>query len=522
MIIIASFEDVSTRTKQIVAYYPEWGVEHMPPYYVKQIEKSGAADKLTVLIYAFCEPAPDSTGVVEPGFKNAYEAYQQIYSAEMSIDGVADDSTQPLRGQFNQLKKLKLRHPGLKILISIGGWEGSAYFSDALLTPQSREGFADAIIDRYILGNIPLVKGTGGKGAGANIFDGVDIDWEYPLNGGLEGNHHDSNDNENLSAFYALMRKKLDSVNPELLLTAAVPASEEYADNYDIRQDQKYLNWYNLMTYDFVGEWSPVTNHHTNLFISGEDTSNVRQSFDSSVRFFVDSLGVNNRKIVPGVAFYGHGWKGVDSSNNGLYQLADGAAPSEEKSDTRNYSYWSFLRSKGFDYHWDTLAMAPFLYGKEDKMFWSFDDAKSIALKSRYVDAYHLGGIMCWEISGDDSCGTLINAMYSGEMPDVHINHAHPSRIHPPIALYVRDESHELTEGSDVIISAEVNDQIGPVVKVEFFVDDKSIGYDTESPFDWVWFNAHHGRHTIKAIAIDRCGNKSGAVARIKISKEKS
>ncbi len=486
MLIAASLLEIGrAQTKQVVAYYPEWGVEHQRPYYVKQIETSGSADKLAVLIYAFSEPGPDSTGAIGPNFKNAFEAYQQVYSSDMSIDGVADDSTQPLRGQFNQLRKLKLRHPKLKILISIGGWTGSGYFSDAFLTEQSRERFADAIIDRYILGNLPIANGAGGKGVAANIFDGIDIDWEYPLNGGADGNHHDSSDNDNLSAFYVLVRQKLDSVSTnglsvdrKLLITAAVPASKHYAKNYNITADQKYLDWYNLMTYDFVGEWSPSTNHHTNLLTSAKDTSETPQSFDNSVRHFIDSLRVDSKKIVPGAAFYGHGWKNVDSMNAGLYQPAGGGASSDVESDSRDYSYWSSLLTKGYEFHWDTLAMAPWLFSPQEKIFWTYDDAKSIALKSRYVDAYHLGGIMCWEISGDDSVGTLINAMYSGEMPDVKLNSENGSRTGherhnnlSSIRIRVATGDSGLVEGGNIIINAGIKDGVSKVVKVEYFVE---------------------------------------------------
>lgn len=493
--------------KRIVAYYPEWGARYNR-YYVRDLEKRGTAGKLTVLIYAFAEPGPDSSGVIIPKFMSAFEAYQRPYTAAMSVDGVKDDSTQQLRGQFSQLKKLKTRHPNLKILISIGGWTGSKYFSDAVFTPESRERFADALIDNFILGNLPVVNGAGGSGVASNIFDGVDIDWEYPIAGGSDDNHYNPNDNNNLTAFYSLLRKKFDAINPGLIFTAAVPSSEKNASHYNIREDQRYLNWYNLMTYDYAGEWVPATNHHTNLLTSRNDTSKVSLSFDGSVRLFIDSFAVSREKIVPGAAFYGHGWKNVDSTDNGLYQPGEGINLSDSEANSIDYSYWSSLLSKGFEFHWDTLAMASSIYSKKDRAFWTFDDAKSIALKSRYVDAYHLGGIMCWEISGDDSCGTLANAMYSGEMPDVSVNRLHPQAASPRVRLYLTSSHDQLIEGSNVILNTEVAARNAPIVKVEFFVDGKSIGYDTEAPFDWVWFNAQRGRHRIEAVAMDSEGNK--------------
>ena len=123
---------VKAQKKEIVAYFPEWCSKGEHPYYVKDIEKRNSAGKITVLNYAFLVPQPDSAGNIIPVLPDPERAYQQVYSSGMSIDNAADDSTQMLRGQFNQLKKLKQKHPDLKILLSIGGWGGSVYFSDAV------------------------------------------------------------------------------------------------------------------------------------------------------------------------------------------------------------------------------------------------------------------------------------------------------------------------------------------------------------------------------------------------------
>ncbi len=511
VVLFSSVPQVLTgQTREVVAYYPEWGLERHG-YLPKNLEKSGAADRLTVLIYAFSEPGPDSTGAIQPKFMSPYEAYQRIYSDSMSVDGAADDSLQPLRGQFNQIRKLKERHPNLRVLISVGGWTGSGYLSDALMTPQSREKFADATIDRFILGNLPVERGGGGKGAAAGIFDGVDIDWEYPQGGGMPENHYSADDKENLTAFYSLLRAKLDSINPKLILTAAVPASREHASHYNITGDQKYLNWYNLMTYDYAGGWSSATNHHANLLTSPEDTSGPPQSLDSSVRLFLDSLAVKSSKIVPGAAFYGRGWTGVDPTDHGLYQPASGAAGISDSGVSSYYSSLQSLYSKGYTYYWDTLAMAPTLYSPKDSVFWSFDDAKSVALKYHYIEAYHLGGLMCWEISGDDSAGTLVKAMATGRMPYVTISEPHPGKSRPSIEIVTRAAAAGLVEGSSVVIDTRVSDKGGNVVRVEFFVDGKSIGYDTTPPFDWVWFNVPPGRHEIKAVGTDDNGESAAA-----------
>ena len=116
--------------KQLIAYFPEWGV-HLQPYYVKDLVSSGAADRLTVLNYAFAIPAPGPSGDVVCTLDDPEAAYQQPYDENMAVDGIADGIADAVRGHFNQLRKLKADHAGLKILVAIGGWTGSTWFSDA-------------------------------------------------------------------------------------------------------------------------------------------------------------------------------------------------------------------------------------------------------------------------------------------------------------------------------------------------------------------------------------------------------
>jgi len=90
-----------------------------------------------------------------------------------------------------------------------------------------------------------------------------------------------------------LFREKLDEINPELILTAAVAADKPNLDNFDIKNIQKYLDWFNLMTYDFHGNWDKATAHHTNLLSSPNDTTDngAKLSFNKTVKYFIDSWG---------------------------------------------------------------------------------------------------------------------------------------------------------------------------------------------------------------------------------------
>jgi chitinase len=511
--IVLSQLAILAQKKEIVAYYPEWGPA-LKHYYVKNIETSGSAKKITVLSYAFVEPGPDSSGNITAKFMNPYLDYQQVYSDDSSVDGVADDSTQLLRGQFNQLKKLKAMHPHLKIVISIGGWTGSTWFSDAALTPQSREKFVDDCIDKFIFGNLPPANNAGGNGVAAGIFDGFDIDWEFPVVGGDDGIHHNKNDRDNLSKLIKLFRNKLDALKPGFILTAAIPARGGDLYKFNLSKDQSNMDWYNLMTYDFHGSWDDKADHHTNLFSSLADTifPGIKESFAGSVLYLIDTVGISPQKIVPGAAFYGKGWKVTSTTNNGLYQQGSIAKGISDPG-SNDYKTLASLMITGYNYQWDKDAMAPYLFNSKDSTFWTFDDQVSVALKARFVYSHNLRGLMFWEISGDDSIGSLVNTIYSRNMTDIKMHKIHAGRKFPNISLSLPSATKSITVGSDVLLNINEIKINSPIVRVEYYADNISLGYNTKPPFSWVWFNVSKGKHKLKAAATDSDGNR-------KLSKE--
>lgn len=164
-----------------VGYFTQWGI-YGRDFQVKDLDTSGAAAKLTHINYAFGNVSADGkcfTGNV-PGEADAWADYVRPLDAAGSVDGVADTDAQPLAGNFNQLRELKAKHPGLKVMISLGGWSWSTHFSDAARTAASRKAFVSSCIDLYFKGNLPVDGARGGEGAAAGLFDGVDIDWEWP------------------------------------------------------------------------------------------------------------------------------------------------------------------------------------------------------------------------------------------------------------------------------------------------------------------------------------------------------
>ncbi len=401
-------------SKKVIGYFVQWGI-YGRNYRVKNIDTSGSAAKLTHINYAFgnvrnnrCEvgvtiPSDPNTGAGGDAFAD----YTKSFQAGESVSGASDTWDQPLRGNWNQLKQLKAKHPGLKVLISLGGWTWSRGFSSAA-RPENRQAFVASCIDAYIKGNLPVTDGAGGPGAAAGVFDGIDIDWEYPVACGIECGKPE--DNANFTALLAEFRRQLDAVRPGLLLTVAVGAGIDKIRVTDPAAYHPSLDFINVMTYDFHGAWDPQTNHHSALFDSPSDPSTGDQKLYNSndaIEAFL-ARGVPASKLNLGIGFYGRGWTNVANVNNGLYQSGT-AAPGTYEAGIEDYKV---LKNKPGTVHTDATARATWKY--DGTTFWSYDTPELIAEKMQYVKSQNLGGAFFWEFSGDDAQGSLATSISNG------------------------------------------------------------------------------------------------------------
>jgi chitinase len=399
--------------KKVVGYFEQWGFYHHN-YYVKNVETSGSAAKLTHLNYAFANVQNNKcvVGVTQQGVGDAYADYTMAVAAGNSVDGVGDLASDPVRGHWNQLRKLKLLHPNLKVLMGLGGWTWSAGFSSAV-QPANLSAFVASCIDAFIKGNLPVVDGAGGAGVMPNTFDGVDIDWEYPAVCGLQCGTPE--DTANYTAMMQEFRTQLDAVRPGLLLTGALPSGNDKYQAIQLNLIHPYMDFMNLMTYDFHGTWENTTNLMAPLYGVTGDTMPTYNT-DYAVQGYINA-GVPRNKIVMGVPFYGRGWMNVANVNNGLYQTgvaATSSYTSENQSGFEDYPHLLALENAGYTKYWHTQGQTDWIYSPSAGVFWSYDDPASVTNKMTYVKNQSLGGAMFWALTDDTTTGTLINAMYNG------------------------------------------------------------------------------------------------------------
>src|SRR6266540_5614675 len=399
---------------KVVGYYIEWGI-YGRNYRVKDVATSGSAARLDVVNYAFGNVAPDATGDVVCKLGDEWADYQKPWTADESVTGEEVTWPRPILGNFQQLQALKEQHPNLKVLISLGGWTWSTYFSDAALTKQSRQRFVSSCIDLFIRGDIPDPGwgGMGGPGAATGVFDGIDIDWEWPGSDGNAGNIIRAQDKENFTRLLAEFRKQLHAygkqTHKDYLLTAFLPASAAKIDaGFEVPDIFGFLSFGSVQGYDFHGTWESTTNHQSNLYTSPSDPSSPRYSDDAVVNEYLQR-GAPSKEIVLGVPFYSRGWTGVAGANDGLYQPAAGAAPGTWEAGVDDYEVVRDRLASGFVRHEDSAAGAAWLF--DGTTFWTFDDPPIMAAKAEYARQHRLGGIMFWELSGDTPEGELIAAI---------------------------------------------------------------------------------------------------------------
>jgi chitinase len=204
------------------------------------------------------------------------------------------------------------------------------------------------------------------------------------------------------------VREELDKLDKRdgvhYLLTIATGADEAYISNTRLGDAQKYLDFINIMTYDFYNGWHNTTGHHHNLSPSSspeKDKNSVFNAVDLHVK-----AGVPLDKLTLGIPFYGRKWTGVKrGDNNGLFQEAESVGMIEFY-----HQIVPNINANGYTRYWDEKAQVPYLWNPEEKVFISYEDTESIALKVKYLKEKGLSGVMFWEYS-DDYQGQLLNTV---------------------------------------------------------------------------------------------------------------
>jgi len=359
--VIATTNSSPETSKKVIGYYAAWSA------YSGFTPDKIDASKLTHINYAFANISSDLK--ITLGYPDKDPA------------------------NFKLLQSLKETNPNLNTLISLGGWTWSGKISDAALTDASRTTFANSCVDFIIQYG----------------FDGVDIDWEYPVGGGLDTNSKRPEDKENFTLLLKKIREKFDERglidNNHYLLTIAGGASNYYIGNTEPELFHQYIDYANIMTYDIHGTWDSYSDFNAPLYNNDDISPQYKWSVNSSVQAWINA-GFPADKLIVGIPFYGYMYETTENNINGLYQTFTKAKALSYNNIATNY-----LNTQGYTRYFHEQSMVPWLFN--GTTFISYEDQQSIVLKADYIKSQGLGGAAIWELSQDPN-KVLLNALSEG------------------------------------------------------------------------------------------------------------
>ena len=348
----------AAQEQAVVGYYAGWAAYR--GYTPDQLP----AQELTHINYAFAMIDPD-TGT-------------------LALGDPAQD-----RKNFAALRDLREAWPHLKLLVSVGGWDYSTYFSDVASTAARRETFAQSCVDFLV----------------EHGLDGIDLDWEYPVSGGLPGTVHRPQDKKNFTLLLQAIRTKLDRQGrrdgKRYSLTIAGAAGADYLNKIEPEAVAELVDHIFLMAYDIHGPWDRYADLNAPLYTPSEDSPQYQNSVSDSIQRYLQR-GVPAEKLVLGMPLYGYCYQGVSSRNHGLYSSYDSASSVPYRTLVSQY-----LSDPAYQQLRHEEAQVPYLYGNGS--FVTYEDPQSMAAKGALAREEGLGGIGFWELS-QDSGSTLVES----------------------------------------------------------------------------------------------------------------
>jgi chitinase len=262
---------------------------------------------------------------------------------------------------------------GVKVLISLGGWGWDKQFAAIVSKAEAEE--------RYVKGVMAIVD--------EYDYDGIDLDWEYP------------DTKEEIVGFDRLsrrFRKELDILGQKkerhLFQTMAASANPSTLQWLSTKVLLETMDWINVMTYDYAGDWTSYAGHHSPLFASSKQPGTPR-STELSMKYLVDR-GMPPSRLAVGLPLYGKGFAVAEP-----YAATKKAVKGQGvKAGTYN-NIDKLIKEKGWTRKWDDETKNPWAIAPDGSAVIGYDDAESLSLRTEWAMKQGFRGVFFWEIGGD-------------------------------------------------------------------------------------------------------------------------
>lgn len=450
---------------------------------------------------------PDNSYAYQQGYRNEGGGWKNINTGKTGVFPLA------IHKQGGAPGLIELAHQkGVKVMASIGGWSMCKHYPEMAADAAKRAKFVAGCKDLIAMG-----------------FDGIDFDWEYPNDAGMNIEHYSANDYNN---FATLLEEVRTAIGSSKLMTSCFAASTAKLQGFPWARLNNSLNYFNMMTYDYNGGWSNKAGHNAPLYdYPGQEYPNF--SLNATVQG-LRALGVNMSKVTLGAPFYGRGvvTSGTAAVNTATVKRAETVQPDGPIQTCADYTNWqkdlwdgtpsySYIQlstgsGSGWTEYWDDNAKVP--YKTKGNYFLSYDNERSVGEKAQFIKDQNLAGVIIWQVFGDMTNmtsstvakGKLIYCPNTTSPLVNKINAVFASgstgNRPPTVSLTSPSGGAVFTAPATISIAANASDPDGTISKVEFFNGSTSVGVDNSAPYTATISNAAAGSYNITAVATDNSG----------------
>ena len=417
---------------------------------------------------------------------------------------------------------IELAHSkGVKVMASVGGWSMCKHYPEVAADAAKRAKFVANCKDLIAMG-----------------FDGIDFDWEYPNDPGMNIEHYGAADFNN---FATLLEEVRAAIGSSKLMTSCFSAVPSKLQGFNWPRMNAVLNYMNMMTYDYNGGWSNKAGHNAPLYdYPGMEYPGF--SLNGTVQG-IRNLGINMSKVTLGAPFYGRGvvTSGAAALNGATVKRQETVQPDGPVQTCADYTNWakdlwdgtpsySYVlqttgSGSGWTDNWDDVAKVP--YKTKGNYFLSYDNERSIEAKAQFIKDQGLAGVIVWQVYADMTDmtsstvakGKLIfcpntKSKLVNKINQVFANGS-TGNVAPTVSITSPANNSSFTAPASITLTATASDADGTISKVEFFNGSTSIGTATTAPYTVAWNNVSAGSYSVTAIATDNGGatTTSSAVA---------